>query len=83
MKPRTKLAIIQNCFIGLPVIVVLTIFNGITASNPSPIVHSLGTAVLGFGMSFLMLYISLSTFKIKSRYDDGQQKASARLQTSQ
>ncbi len=71
MKPRTKLAIIQNCFIGLPVIVILTIFNAATASNPSPLVHSLGTALLGFGTSFFMLYVSLQTFKIRSKYDGG------------
>lgn len=71
MKPRTRLALVQNCFIGIPVIIAISVFNGIFASS-SALVHTLGSAVVGFCVSFLMLYISLSTFKIKSRYDDKQ-----------
>ena len=70
--PRTKLALVQNTIIGVPVIAVISAFNGLTASNPSPVVHTLGSAVFGFATSLVMLYVTLVAFRIRSRYDEKQ-----------
>lgn len=68
MTPRTKLALIQNTIIGVPVIVVISLFNGIEA-NASALIHALGSAVFGYSTSLVMLYITLRWFRIKSKFD--------------
>jgi undecaprenyl pyrophosphate phosphatase UppP len=68
MNPRTKLAIIQDLLIGAPTIAGISIFNGIDA-GASALVHTLGSAVIGFAISFIMLYASLKWFRVKSKYD--------------
>jgi hypothetical protein len=81
MSPRTKLALVQNTIIGVPVILVISAFNGVTASDPSLVVHTLGSAVFGFATSLTMLYITLVAFRIKSRYDEKQGVGKAMPQT--
>lgn len=70
LKPRTKLALVQNTVIGVPVIVVISIFNGVTASNQSPLLHLLGSAVFGYATSLVMLYLTLVAFRVRSSYDE-------------
>lgn len=77
MTPRTKLALIQNTIIGIPVIVVISIFNGIEA-NASAMVHVLGSAIFGYTTSLVMLFITLKWFKVKSKFD---QEARIAIQT--
>ena len=72
MSPRTKLALTQNTIIGVPVIIVISVFNGIFA-NSSAEIHALGSAVFGYSTSLVMLYITLNLFRIKSRFDQQQQ----------
>jgi hypothetical protein len=69
MNPRTKLALLQNTFVGVPVIIVMSAYNGLTASNPSILLHVVGSASLGYLTSLVFLYASLKTFKVKSKYD--------------
>lgn len=68
MNPRTKLALIQNTVIGVPVILVISIFNGVFASA-SALDHVIGSAVFGYSTSLIMLYITLNLFRIRSRFD--------------
>jgi len=68
LNARTKLAIIQNMVIGIPVIIGISLFNGL-ATDASALVHTLGSAVIGFTISFLMLYASLRWLKVRSKYD--------------
>ena len=82
MKPRTKLALIQNAFIGVPVIIAISLFNGIFATA-SAVDHALGSAIVGFCVSFLMLYVSLSAFGIRSKYDMPREElATSELKTA-
>jgi hypothetical protein len=74
MNPRTKLALIQNTIIGVPVISALSIFNAIYAKNLSGPEILLGSAGLGYMTSLVMLYITLRWFRIKSRFDRQQQE---------
>lgn len=69
MKPRTKLALLQNTLVGIPVILVMSLFNGATAHNPSILLHVGGSAVLGYATSLVFLYLSLRVFRVRSRYD--------------
>jgi len=68
MNPRTKLALLQNTFVGVPVIAVMSVFNGLTASDPSILLHVAGSASLGYLTSLVFLYLSLHVFKVKSKY---------------
>lgn len=74
MNPRTKLALIQNTIIGVPVITVLSLFNALYAKNLSGPEILLGSAGLGYITSLVMLYITLRWFRIKSRFDGQQQQ---------
>jgi hypothetical protein len=69
MNPRTKLALIQNTIIGVPVITVLSLFNALYAKNLSGPEILLGSAGLGYMTSLVMLYITLRWFRIKSKFD--------------
>jgi hypothetical protein len=60
--------------IGVPVIIAISIFNGIEA-DASPLIHTVGSAVVGFGASFVMLYLSLKYFNIRSKYDSTMQRS--------
>jgi hypothetical protein len=77
LNPRTKLALIQNTIIGVPVISVLSIFNAVYAKNLSGPEILLGSAGLGYLTSLIMLYITLRWFRIKSRFDRPQQQSAA------
>jgi hypothetical protein len=68
MNPRTKLALLQNTFVGVPVIIVMSAYNGLIASNPSILLHVAGSASLGYLTSLVFLYASLKMFKVKSKY---------------
>lgn len=68
MNPRTKLALVQNTIIGVPVILVISIFNGVFA-NASALDHVVGSAVFGYSTSLIMLYATLNLFRIRSRFD--------------
>jgi hypothetical protein len=70
MSPRTKLALLQNTFVGVPVIAVMSAFNGLTAADPSIALHVAGSAALGYLTSLVFLYLSLRAFRVKSKYDD-------------
>jgi len=66
--PR-KLALLQNTFVGVLVIAVMSAFNGLTTADPSVVLlHVGGSAALGYLTSLVFLYATLKIFKVKSKY---------------
>jgi hypothetical protein len=66
LKERTKIALIQNTFVGVPVIIAISIFNAIFASS-SPLFHGLGSAIVGYLVSLIFVYLSLKLLRLERR----------------
>jgi hypothetical protein len=66
LKERTKIALIQNTFVGVPVIIAISIFNAIFATS-SPLFHGLGSAIVGYLVSLIFVYLSLKLLRLERR----------------